>query len=377
MSYDLLVFVPRAAAAPELAALVRHGGLMTEEVGPSFVVLRGARRAVSFTVDGPDRVESEDVPPEVEARVLGTAFLYTISVPGSSSAEAPHAVRFARRLARALDGALVDPQTGVVWSRSRARAVPAPERETRVALVGLDWYCLRDDLRGSAAELFIATTTKLLPEARPRRFGEYEPLQGVLAECGEAGFVEAWQDATSMLYLAGSRPCTGGFLDAGPSDMFPGKFWRASLSFFADPLHDPRWRAAVRRLFVELADGFPAVFASAQVTRGHIWSGRSLWADGKTEWGMTAVNAQGWVGLPARPTWWMWFGAPFEDEVGGLPPDRVTGTERGVLLEAAERPASWAELEPLDRWMPADVLGPPGRHPARVVRARRVPPQLA
>jgi hypothetical protein len=70
------------------------------------------RRRSSFTIDGPDRVEAEDVPVEVTGILLGARYLYSVLVEGSTESEIPHALRFAKRLAVALNGAMFDQQTG-------------------------------------------------------------------------------------------------------------------------------------------------------------------------------------------------------------------------------------------------------------------------
>src|ERR1700752_2925318 len=118
MSYDLEVFVPQCADDAQFRDLVVQSGQLSVDntaTTSSVTVIRGARRRYSFTVDGPDRVEPEDVPTDVVNVVLGTRFLYSITLEGSAPSEIPHAVRFARRLAPGLDGAGIDPQKDGVW----------------------------------------------------------------------------------------------------------------------------------------------------------------------------------------------------------------------------------------------------------------------
>lgn len=269
-----------------------------------------------------------------------------------------------------------------MWSRSKSRATTRPRREDRVATVDLGWHCLRDEVDRDVARLFVTLAERLLPEALPRRFGEYEPYQGKFADAGIDGFDDAWANATTTLYFAGSGPCVFGSLSAGPGNLRPDKFWSMSLTILAEPLRDPAWRDALRRFFVVIADNVPAFYASAELTRGHIWSGRSLWADGETESAIWPVRyRQGWLGLPPKPTWWSWLGRPFADVVDALPAERATPTASGVLYEASTELSGPAGLEQLSRWLPAELFAVIGPNPERqrpvpLVRAAMIPVAL-
>jgi len=384
VSYDLAVYTSRSVSTEELGELAVQGtGLQVDVEGDrSFTVARGVRRRYSFTVDGPDAVEIDDVPSQVAAVVLGARYLYSVVVEGSAESEIPHAVRFARRLAQAADGAVLDQQADEVWTRSRSRRVPKPAREERVATVDLAWYGLYEELTSDAASLFVDAARRVFPEALPRRFGEYEPLQGKWSDVGPEGFIDAWFEATSLLFITGSGPCIGGHLSAGPNAEFPDRFWSMSLQLLADPLREPAWDESLRALFVQLADQLPAFYASAEVTSGHIWSGRSLWSDADTEWRIDPVRyREGWTGLPPRPTWWSWLGEPFAEYYSRLPEERTTPTKGGVLYSAAEAPSGPSGLVPLSTWLPEDLFAtfapnPHRQQPVPLTRATTIPERL-
>lgn len=379
MSLDLEVYAPQALTEAELVAKVE--GLKNLAVEPDtnglFTVVRGARRRLAFQVEGPHAVEIEDVPPEVTQRVLAARTLIRLSVPSAALDQASHAERCARALARQLDGVVFDPQSGQVWGRSTSRIVPRPEHHTRVSLVSLDWFCRYEDLDTEPASLFLDVCRRFLTEALPRRFGEWEPLQGNLERDGDAGFVKAWRDSDGLTFV-GSGPCAGGNLGERP-DNPAGDAWTMSVDLFAEPLHQPEWRDVVRRFFVEMADALPAFYASATVSGGWIWTGRSLWMDGSTQLssGSTCVGGE-WIGLSPDPAWWAWFGGPYRPKGDLLPPEGRTPTERGVLVETSTTPLPRREATPLTTWLPPDLfatIGPnPDRHdPPPLARAADIP----
>jgi hypothetical protein len=384
MSYDLQVYAPRGLANDAVPTLVNQiAGLTVDAIEDRWLtVSRGAHRRYSFTVDGPDRLEPEDVPPEVTSCVLDARCLYSVTVEGGCESEIPYAVRFAKLFAKTLDGAVVDQQTGEIWSRSQSRTIQRPSRQERVAAVDLTWFSLRKHLPVEASSLMVSAAERYLPEALPRRFGQYEPLQGKYVDVGEEGFKRAWRAATSSLFFSGSLPCIGGNLNAGPNERFLDNYWSMSMTFLAEALKEHGWRDAVRRLFTTLADELHAFYSSAQVSRNNIWSGRSLWMDGETELPIRTLRfRQGWLGLPPTPTWWSWFGAPYSFVVSLLPRDGLTATTVGTLFETATEPGPPDSMPPLGRWLPANLFASIGPNPHRqqpvpLIRASEIPHEL-
>jgi len=388
VSYDLDIYtassVPRAGliglvdGMPELTA---SGGL--EGGADSVIVQRGRRRAYCCTVDGPFGVEAEDIPEEVTAVLLGARWLYTVNVEGSAPAGIRHAVRLARHLAEQLDGAVMDRQQDTVWSRSKGRQVSKPARESRISRIEVDWYCQRQHLGPDPAGTFCSEAARLLPEALPRRFGEYEPLQGKFADAGPDGFSAAWHAATGLLFYSGSGPCISGAMP-GRRDRWPDQVWRMSLDFHVGPFQDQRWQAALQALFITLADELPAYYATAQVVRGAIWSGRTVYIDGQSESACSLGWQRHWHGLSPIPVWWEWFGSPYRELVrNDLPADATMTTANGLLHEWATQPADRDELaSSANRSFPADLLAilapnPENMRPSPLIRASRIPADLA
>lgn len=97
MSYDLAVYLPESPTPEALIEYVRQlPGLTVDQsssqdaTGPATVlVVRGRHREYCFTIDGPQKVEPEDVPEEITACILGPNYLYEISAVGSSATSVP------------------------------------------------------------------------------------------------------------------------------------------------------------------------------------------------------------------------------------------------------------------------------------------------
>jgi hypothetical protein len=371
VSYDLAVYVPEAVEGADLRELIAAQNALGvdnfDDEGGWVAVSRGPQRRYCFTVDGPFRVEPEDVPEDVTAAVLGVTHMYGVTVEGSATADIPHAVRFARRLAQSAGGAVVDQQTDAVWARGASRTASRPERDERADVVCLTWYARKSDVDDGFGEVYPTLCRRLLPEALPRRFGEFEPLQAKLRDVGDDGFAEAWRDATSRVLFSATTPCIAGSISARPSTRHPLRVWDMTLDLHFEPLADSRWRDAVRQLFVAIADHLRAFYASAEVTRGHIWNGRSMWSDQSTEWPISPARRDGWMGLPPYPVWWAWYGAPYRSLVGSEPPRGHSAShDRGLLHELADAPVDRDQLTRLvtrhrglrrrAEWVPAELI---------------------
>lgn len=382
MSYDLHVYAPAGLAGDDLREVVAGVAQLDmgdfDEARGWYSVVRGAKRNYCFTIDGPVVVEAEDVPEEVTAVLLGATHLFQVSVEGSSSADVPYATRFSRRLAQRLGGVVVDQQTDEVWARGAARVAAKPPTNVRINVIDLNWYARSASIGDDFGARYVSLCRRLLPEALPRRFGEFEPLQGKLADAGDDGFARAWRDATSMFFFSASRPCIGGSLWAGPSEPRPRSVWKMGLDLHWQPIaDDSRWREALRRFFVAVAEELPAFYASAEVTRGHIWRTRTSWSDGETEWMITPARVNGWMGLPPYPTWWAWYGDAYRSYVDG----RLLGGETashatGLLHRLADAPVDRDTLTRLvtrrrglrrvAEWVPRALVTTVLPHDARV-----------
>ena len=363
MSYDVQVFGQQALDAEDLRRLVAGAGLVVDDAGDAtecLTVVRGARARYSFTLGLPVAVEMEDVPEEVTAALLGPSYLYELMVEGSSSIETPHAVRFARRLAQASAGVVLDQQTGQVWARGKLRAAP-PVQRGMIDVVELHWYVRSDGAGARAATAWLELARRHLPEALPRRFGSYEPLPMKLAVDGPDAFVQAVAAETSLLSYKGSAPCIEGSMAGGASGT---GVHSHGLSVHREALADPRWRTALQRLFVDFAAATDAVFASAEVQRGVEWSGRSMWFGPTVERTTYLARRGQWAGLLPYPAWWSWFGPDYVPSVlDHLPVEQVVHVGGGVFHARGEAPLDRDQLTAALRGSTA------ARGPRRALRA--------
>ena len=338
MSYDLQVFAPSRLTSGELRALLASIKFETDdgEHTDSITVVRGAKRQYSFTLGLPVAVEAEDVPEVITAVVLGPDYVYELLVEGSSPVEAEHAVRFGRRLAEATQGALLDQQTGQIWTRGNSRT-PPPVVAGTVSVLQMVWYVRAEFDAAATAADWTRLAGKHLPEALPRRYGTYEPLSKRLDDGGVAAFVEFVGNADGTVFYKGSRPVQEGHLAAGPRR---GNATGHKLTLLLPGIADPRWWSALRSLFVNFSVATEAIAATAEVIRGVRWSGRTIGYDANTERAAYLAWKSTWQGLSPYPVWWSWFGGEYADAIADyLPRDQVETVGAGLFHWRSEAPA--------------------------------------
>ncbi|MBG6054577.1 hypothetical protein IWX81_000967 [Salinibacterium sp. CAN_S4] len=393
MSYDLTVYGDRSLSRGDLTDIVKAAPDMdvAEEAEQHIAVTRGKRASYCFTVDGPFDVEPEDVPEELATVAIGVTVMYQVLVEGSADLSIPHALRFSKRLAASVNGAMIDQQTGAMWSGKTNRTVTRPKVNERIDLIEITWHFPHD--ARDLASLYMRTARKYLPEALPRRFGEFEPLQHKLETLGDSGFADAADKSTGLLNWKGSFPVTDGNLATRHWDGSPRALPTFSLSLERSAFEEEKWRNALRSLFVEFGRKGHAFFASAEVTRNVLWSGRSVWYDGKEEYRYSLTGRAGWMGLPPYPVWWALFGREYVPLV--LP--HVASENEAQSGQALFN--AWSDA-PMDRdalgamlptvgflrrarapWLPRELISTqlpfnPGHYPRPLAKASVIPESL-
>ncbi|BCW56730.1 hypothetical protein V3C41_07440 [Paenarthrobacter nicotinovorans] len=346
MSYDLTVYCPETPTIEQVLLLVGNTrGLRVDSANTNdtgVVVLRGVKRSYSFTVDGPFPVEVEDIPVEITAVLPEVTTMFQVLVEGTQEAEIPHGVRFARKLAKACHGMVLDEQTDEVWPQPRtAKVASQPEQKQEPLSVWLSWMLLEDDLPTDFLERYLQLAQELLPEAVPVRFGNYEPYQH-FDSTGPEGFITEYYSSKANkweVHYKNPSPITFGKID-GPERAWGIPFTRITLVVDGPNLADDALRSALRRFFLAVATELGAVYASAEVERGQYMPRRPFFR----------LPPDQWVGFPPYPLWWVWAGPRLAPEIGHFLGPTAEEHNGGVFRAFSD--------EPLDRDALADVLGP-------------------
>jgi hypothetical protein len=341
VSYDLQVFAKRQPKAVEFDAfLATHTGISSEgRFKRDGYVLLSATDGVHAEIDGPNRIEAEDLPDAANGAIGGSGWLVQISVKPSTDATWPSDL--AIHLARNADGVVYDPQEDRVTWPQGFQARTGSSAEERISEVELDWFTTRTPTDPEIPRTFLEIIRSLIPEALPKRYGGFEPLpfrfEGPAAE---EDFTRRWVEEAEawppMLFWTAARPCLGGSAFMSPSldrDPPPGvPISRLSMRLDGRALaRDPDLTERMVQLFTAEAIGLGCVYAAGSVHRDLLMKRGRESADYRTEAG-PMPRANRWVGLPAGPTWLAWFGRPYADLVRSSVAQHITAETDGALF---------------------------------------------
>jgi hypothetical protein len=326
MSYDLQVIARKQPKSAHLDAfpLVARGTLTIDgRLRPDRHLLLTDAEGVVAEVDGPDRVEDEDVPDAAAGAIGAKGWLVQLSVKPSTDVTWPG--ELAIHLARSTDGVVYDPQQDLVTWPLGFEPRDRETGESRIEQLAIDWYTAWPSDDPDLPARLLQVLSARLPEALPRRYGGFEPLpyryQG---DDAPEAFIGRWIEEAGTwspgLSWTTARPCLGGSAtmstSQAPERQRPGEaIVRIGIGVDGRALsRDPAYTERIVDLFRALSTELRCVYAAASVERGVIAKGSHMSADYRTEVG-PMPRSDRWIGLPASPTWLAWFGEPYAELV--------------------------------------------------------------
>jgi len=383
MSYDLKVVTSLPPTTDAIRAFLHERrtdatveGQLHPGTGNAVVsVPKRSRQTPIFVLDGPSAIEVEDIEDDVADVVLAPRWLLEINAPITSPASDQRLAKaLASFLAHEFQGAAYDPQESVVlWPKRREKRFRAfAKTETRppfwsslihrltgkkrrrtasenISIVHLRWelsYAKRDRATG---ELLLKIIRKYCFECLPRRFGDFEPLQGKVTDGDFRAFLDQWEDAAAnptggLLFFSSTSPCFGGSVHFSDprDDSIRGsggqKRVSVGLDFDGRAFADKTWCSAAVDLFVALARGLGAFYAIGYLERGAELHGSRIWYGQEVEI-YPLPKSDRWLGIPPVPGWLTWFGPPYATRVHEVCARHVTKEyPEGFLTRLSKQP---------------------------------------
>jgi len=371
VSYDFDVATHLRASPEALEEWLSERGLVVEgrlASDDSMWVRRRVRggQSLGFSVEGPFAVKLGDLADPLRAAVLAPRWLVQLHVSGDEK-DIGLGRSLARYLAREFEGAVHDPQAdSLVFSSAGARRFRRPQGEKRISVLQMKWLLPPRPEPGTAGQFLDAL--RVVPEARPKRFGDFEPFQGRVPLDDDSPFVAQWEEVLarrpgsfgSLFWKAGAPFYGGAVSFPNPRALIePGQRQVTQVRMDVDgrALHQPRWREAIVDLFQQTAVGIEAVWGAAYLEDGWLARGRSLWADSKLvhAWEFNIVGNV-WHGLPPGVSWLTWFGPAYRAKVETALGDRGTRIGTGLFLRIGDEPSLPATIQSSFPELPDELL---------------------
>jgi hypothetical protein len=236
-------------------------------------------------VSGPQEIEPDDLP-ESELAVVGKRrLLWQISLSNQTSEQ--DWAQIERWLSKALaetKGVVIDRQTGTYQTSTRQGPISRDSKPDRDPSWLCFWFKDGEGFHADGLPKLLDTLAELLPEALPRRFGDFEPLQGRVQGNDFGLLLSAFADAPDLFLRAAppfgdillTIPCARKFSGYHPHHFIRRHFLLATLKvelraacFENSRLHD-RITLLFERLCIEL-DVVYAEFTAPQYNPWGSW----------------------------------------------------------------------------------------------------------
>lgn len=388
MSFTIRVIGTIRVGEERVAELISGIGLRAL-VGGGVVQAYGDDGRLWFEVNSAASIDHDDVP--VSMSVPGGE-LWQVNVEVKSGEGVEE--QFYHALTQEMAGAMFDESSGQVWPpRLSVSKIPA---RTPVRALSLAWYGFYNPDGPPLVTVLMEGAKRWLGTPLVRRYGSDEPLRYSVEKDGADKLIQAWREA-DMLFLFSCLefPFSYGSVTPLACVQPSGGMWEITLAGVADAfMDDPGARLSLQSFFTGVAAMSGAVYATAEVEEGWIWSGKQLFTQGGRSGkprgvfrlgfpsllgrqdSAREIAKHGLLGVTSYPTWWSWFGGGYlplvADRLKHAPSSwLVTRTDAGVLVRLSELPATETELRGrlarwLGRgWMPASLISRNLR-PARV-----------
>ena len=240
-------------------------------------------------LDGPNRLEQEDIPDNHLSIVGNKRELYRIHLEGSLSTEDQGRVdEWLSALVDTTKGVLIDLQTGTYTTSKKVGKLTATEK-TADGFGEMSFYFVDGEaFYETGFEEMLNCIAETMPEALPRRYGYYEPLQNKIEDgnCTQliADFYKApdlfMKSRTPFGHIFMSIPCRKKFERFHPKHFIRRNFLlgRVSFELRMKVFSDPSAMAKLKELFSKLCVCLDVTYAEITngTRRGPSWFWRGL-----------------------------------------------------------------------------------------------------
>jgi hypothetical protein len=291
MSYDLQIWSTRCFEQSALGKSVRTSGSDWQVV-----------------INDSDRVETEDIEEEVSKLLPGIRYLTELNLEGNANAQAAKTLHVvARTIAKQTHGVVVDPQSSSIVTPAGVARFITPKKEKTFSVLEMSWWFLNDTmLKSNGRKAFLSLLEKTLPEALPKRYGDYEPPQHVFAETGISHLERCLaKKLDSVMVWHPTRPVTGLSVSCpkplGSSEQgFRSN--RVEIQVEVAALAQPGWAEQLQRFWRQLTFLLQPIYGEVRTKGGFIRSGGSVWvtpASIKSSYPLT-TRSWFWRGIPRK-----------------------------------------------------------------------------
>jgi hypothetical protein len=253
-------------------------------------------------------VRPDDIPDEVAALLPGIEYRTVLKADGDARQTTMGLLRStAKDIAKAAHGVVVDPQDGTRLAPAGVKRFVPPKGRKTFPVLNLSWWFLTDALADRAGRMaFLGLLEKHLPEALPRRYGDYEPPKHVFASRGKdhlQSFME--RNMSTVMVWSPNRPVVDVHVSCPMPAGASHQGFRSNLveiEVEAAALDQPGWARHLRQFWRHTTHLLQPIYGEVRTTHGHSRFGGVAYVDAAMIQTTYPDTTRGWFwrGIPRK-----------------------------------------------------------------------------
>lgn len=355
MTYELELYTKSRVDKKDLILrLERHNLRLLDEGNNEYLVASFTNDKPIFMID--DCVQSiEDEKPSFTDFSMAE-FKYLLVASGSGRKDLEVAGQFLFSLAEKLDGAVFDPQKGLLLHPRRIKVKEEPLSNTVLDVLKVEWQ-FPGLVSTEQIKAIFECFERIIPWANPKRYKPRGFSKKTFSSDSMEDLLESFE-MVRVMYWYGLEPLIYATL-TGPSSIngeeldLSNRFSHLRLSLKNDQVvKDQKLCESLSILFAELSQTLKCKYASAFVVRRQHLIGDELASGGDSEC-ITTGSTTHWNGIPNVRSWLTWYD---NDVLAQAAPFIHNHKFDGNFLQLGSTPRNTDELRDIFPEFPTELL---------------------
>jgi hypothetical protein len=298
MSYDIQIWSIEQVAPDD--ELLSDENLLADGLGWVY-----RTKNWQIVIGHSNKVIDDDLPEGAEALLPGILYVADINLEPINAPKTAHSKlnSISKRMAKNSHGIILDQQLGTFQTPAGVKRYMPKKREKRFSILVLSWW-FNDGplLTEEGLDRLISLMERKLPEALPRRYGQYEPPQHIYSSENKAHFLRFLSDnmETSVVWYP-NRPVIGVYLFCSKQWGMKRQGFKSNyikVLFESSVLEQPGWAISIRNFWKSASKIIQPYYGDVRTLNNAIRSRSSYSIDGKTDF--HPVRGPWWKGIPSK-----------------------------------------------------------------------------
>jgi hypothetical protein len=282
-------------------------------------------------------IEDEDIPTQISGELPGLKYLIECNLQPitSNPKHIKELIGIAKIITKEGTGVIEDQQSGEIILPSGINRVLEIEKTERFSIVELSWWFNDNSiLEKNNLKQLLETIERYLPEALPRRYGEYEPPKEKFKDIDTFCDYFISHSKESVVWYP-TKPVVAAGLRfpefIGPTSRGY-RFGHFSISIDSAVLDMPGWPTTIERLFKNVSEVLNPFYGDIYIIKNYIRGRNTLFSDGKTE--RHPISSWWWNGIPRERGVGLLIGEPLLSYVKIRKPTFILNNKCEILIDS-------------------------------------------